>query len=44
MSLYQQEFDLGFDLKDHPYLIDKSWHYDQCPRFYFTVGEQFYVL
>lgn len=30
MSLYKQEFgqnfDLGFGLKDHPYLIDKSWH------------------
>lgn len=48
MSLYKQEFgqnfDLGFDLKDHPYLIDKSWHNDQCPSFYFKVGEQFYVL
>ena len=48
MSLYKQEFgqnfDLGFDLKDHPYLIDKSWHNDQCPSFYFSVGEYFYVL
>lgn len=48
MSLYQQEFgqdfDLGFDLKDHPYLINKSWHNDQCPSFYFKVGEQYYVL
>lgn len=48
MSLYQQEFgqdfDLGFDLKNHPYLIDKSWHNDQCPSFYFKVDEQYYVL
>tara|TARA_B100001971_G_C18247648_1_gene575558 strand:+ start:1904 stop:2233 length:330 start_codon:yes stop_codon:yes gene_type:complete len=48
MSLYKQEFsqdfDLGFDFKDHPYLIDKSWHNDQCPSFYFKVSEQYYVL
>lgn len=48
MSLYKQEFgqsfDLGFDLNDHPYLIDKSWHNDLCPSFYFKVGELFYVL
>ncbi|MBH0039871.1 hypothetical protein [Pseudoalteromonas sp. SWN166] len=48
MSLYKQEFsqdfELGFDLNDHPYLIDKSWHNDLCPSFYFRVGEQFYVL
>ena len=48
MSLYKQEFgqnfDLGFDLKNHPYLIDKIWHNDQCPSFYFNVGEQYYVL
>ncbi|MBO7927249.1 hypothetical protein J5X91_13420 [Pseudoalteromonas sp. K222D] len=39
MKLYEQEFnenfDIGFDLEDHPYLIDKSWHNDQCPSFYF---------
>ena len=48
MSLYEQEFgqdfDLGFDLKEHPYLIDKSWHNDLCPNFYFKVDEQYYVL
>jgi hypothetical protein len=48
MELYKQEFgqdfDLGFDLKNHPYLIDKSWHNDQCPSFYFKMGEQYYVL
>tara|TARA_B100000700_G_C14728383_1_gene707162 strand:+ start:275 stop:607 length:333 start_codon:yes stop_codon:yes gene_type:complete len=48
VSLYKQEFgqdfDLGFDLKEHPYLIDKSWHNDLCPSFYFKVDEQYYVL
>jgi hypothetical protein len=48
MELYKQEFgkdfDLGFDLKNHPYLIDKSWHNDLCPSFYFKLSEQFYVL
>ena len=48
MELYKQEFgqgfELGFNLKDHPYLVDKSWHNDLCPSFYFKLGEQFYVL
>ena len=48
MELFKQEFgqnfEIGFDLKNHPYLIDKSWHNDQCPSFYFNVSEQFYVL
>lgn len=48
MELYKQafgqDFDLGFDLTNHPYLIDKSWHNDLCPSFYFKVGEQYYVL
>lgn len=41
---FGRDFDLGFDLKSHPYLIDKSWHNDLCPSFYFHVGEQYYVL
>lgn len=48
MSSYKQEFgqdfDLGFDLIEHPYLIDKSWHNDLCPSFYFKIDEQYYVL
>ena len=48
MELYKQafgqNFDLGFNLKNHPYLIDKSWHNDLCPSFYFKVAEQYYVL
>lgn len=41
---FGQDFDLGFDLESHPYLIDKSWHNDLCPSFYLNVGEQYYVL
>jgi len=48
MELYKQEFgqdfELGFDLESHSYLIDKSWHNDVCPSFYFNLGEQYYVL
>lgn len=48
MELYKkefgQDFELGFKLREHPYLIDKSWHNDLCPSFYFKVGEQYYVL
>jgi hypothetical protein len=48
MELYKkefgQDFELGFSLKEHSYLIDKSWHNDLCPNFYFKVGEQYYVL
>lgn len=48
MELYKQEFgqnfDLGFNLENHPYLIDKSWHNDLCPSFYFKADEQYYVL
>lgn len=46
--LYKNEFgadfDLGFNLSDYPYLIDKSWHNDVSPSFYFNVGIQYYVL
>lgn len=48
MPLYKQEFGssfkLGFNLEEHPYLIDKSWHNDVCPSFYFSVGEEYHVL
>ncbi|WP_017218305.1 hypothetical protein [Pseudoalteromonas sp. NJ631] len=48
MSLYKQEFgqdfDLGVDLKEHPYLIDNSWHNYLCPSFYFKVDEHYYFL
>lgn len=41
---FSLDFELGFNLADYPYLIDKSWHNDVCPSFYFNVGEQYYVL
>jgi len=45
---YKQEFgnnfDLGFKLNKHPLLIDKSWHNDICPSFYFKHISQYYVL
>ncbi len=41
---FGSDFDLGFNLNDYPYLIDKSWHNDMSPSFYFNVGAQYYVL
>ena len=41
---FGSDFDLGFNLKEHPYLTDKSWHNDMSPSFYFSVGAQYYVL
>lgn len=38
------DFNLGFDLADYPQLIDKSWHNDVCPSFYFKVGGKYFVL
>ena len=38
------DFDLGFNLSDYPYLKDKSWHNDVSPSFYFSIGQQYYVL
>lgn len=48
MELYKKEFSaeflLGFELKQFDYLIDKSWHNDLCPSFYFSIGSQFFIL
>ncbi|MCL1096169.1 MULTISPECIES: hypothetical protein [Shewanella] len=48
MELYKQEFgqqfELGFDLTLHPWLVDKSWHNDVSPSFYFTTPAGFMVL
>ncbi len=38
------DFNLGFDLSEYPLLIDKSWHNDVCPSFYFRVGGEYFVL
>ena len=48
MHQYQQEFnenfELGFALSKYPFLVDKSWHNDTSPSFYFKRGEQYLVL
>ncbi|WP_246028493.1 hypothetical protein [Shewanella atlantica] len=48
MELYKQEFgqnfDLGFDLSLYPWLVDKSWHNDVSPSFYFKAPTGFMVL
>ncbi|MCT8985291.1 hypothetical protein [Shewanella phaeophyticola] len=48
MALYKSEFgenfNLGFNIEDFPWLTDKSWHNDMCPSFYFKMGIQHLVL
>ena len=48
MALYKrefgEEFNLGFDLADFPWLKDKSWHNDVSPSFTFEAGTQYLVL
>ncbi|MCL1067452.1 hypothetical protein L2735_11630 [Shewanella olleyana] len=48
MELYQQEFgqhfNLGFDLSKYPWLVDKSWHNDVSPSFYFKTQTGYMVL
>ncbi|WP_108944603.1 hypothetical protein [Shewanella halifaxensis] len=48
MELYKQEFgqnfNLGFDLSLYPWLMDKSWHNDISPSFYFRTPTGFMVL
>lgn len=48
MHQYQQEFnenfELGFALSEYPFLVDKSWHNDTSPSFYFKRGDQYLVL
>jgi len=42
MLQYKQEFgvgfELGFELGDFSFLIDKSWHNDACPSFMFKLN------
>ena len=38
------DFQLGFKLSEHLYLIDKSYRNDDCPSFYFIHNNQFYIL
>lgn len=48
MSLYKKEFgaqfDLGFDLANYDWLVDKSWHNDVCPSFTYKKAGQYFVL
>lgn len=48
MSVYHQafgyEFDLGFDLSQYPFLIDKSYQNDMCPSFYFKRKSDYFIL
>lgn len=48
MDLYKQEFgaefELGFDLTQYDWLVDKSWHNDVCPSFYFKKLDEYFVL
>ncbi|GIU15346.1 hypothetical protein TUM4261_32150 [Shewanella sp. c952] len=48
MDLYKQEFgqqfELGFDLTQYPWLVDKSWHNDVSPSFYLKTPTGFMVL
>lgn len=43
-SEFGYDFNLGFDLHDYPQFVDKSWHNDVCPSFYFKIGNNYYVL
>jgi len=48
MALYKREFgedfNLGFNIENFPWLTDKSWHNDVSPSFFFKVGSQHLVL
>ncbi|MEH6454716.1 MAG: hypothetical protein V7749_00210 [Cocleimonas sp.] len=33
LSEFGDDFKLGFNLADYPFLVDQSWHNDQSPRF-----------
>lgn len=47
-ELYKKEFgdnfELGFDLGELSMLVDKSWHNDMSPSFYFKKGNDYFVL
>ena len=48
LALYKKEFgksfDLGINLSELNFLIDKSWRQDMSPSFYFKVGDDYFVL
>lgn len=41
---FGEDFDLGFDPNALPFLVDKSWHNDICPSFYYATEGNYYVL
>lgn len=41
---FGEDFNLGFNLTDFPWLKDKSWHNDVSPSFTFKAGSQYLVL
>jgi hypothetical protein len=48
MALYKKEFgndfELGINLEDYPFLVDKSYANDMCPSFYFKLDDTYYIL
>lgn len=48
MKLYQEmfgeDFDLGFNVDNFPFLTDKSYRNDICPSFYFKAANCYYIL
>jgi hypothetical protein len=43
-QVFGNDFNLGFQLNEYPLLVDKSWHNDMCPSFYFKHINQYYIL
>lgn len=42
---FGRDFDIGFNLNKAPiYLVDRSYHNDICPSFYFESDGNFYLL
>lgn len=41
---FAADFDLGFKLENHPILVDRSYHNDTSPSFWFMDEGQYYVL
>jgi len=41
---FGKAFDLGINLGELNFLIDKSWRQDVSPSFYFKIGDDYFVL
>ena len=44
LNEFGKDFDLGFKVNDYPWLIDKSWHNDLCPSFYYKTTQGYFIL